>query len=424
MANFHENNLVIAADEENMCKVLTRIAENLAANSEETGFSLDQIEGKTTTAKLYYVIASYIDAYYWCAFAGAPIDQEVLDAGSEEWGANEYHRSHLNTIAAALGNVATKLSDAGGPSVGVSFAPTGRPMSETACVHLSSCGNNYVLKIDYATAWEPNSKDIDSFFMGLPSGDYGVAFYDSDEIDEYESINAFCGLHHGRASLHSVEKKVVDEIINSAQLRTLADHAFYNPASHIVDIALLADNIAVREWSQLDWADDDINWYNPDYNSLIAIDKFIVETMVSFPWIVGVTGSAYEGREANVEMLVPGDRLKLVSDWETPYFSPVGIEVYTADGRRIGNLDGNYGEIMSLPDEIRTILACILPHIRAYAETVKPLSVKRKGSSHSTVTVRLEANNDMLSGIYDEVHNLLEKSLNERVLTSDMEGAR
>ena len=50
--------------------------------------------------------------------------------------------------------------------------------------------------------------------------------------------------------------------------------------------------------------------------------------------------------------------------------------------------------------------------------------MKRKGSSHSTVTVRLEANNDMLSGIYDEVHNLLEKSLNERVLTSDMEGAR
>ncbi len=71
----------------------------------------------------------------------------------------------------------------------------------------------------------------------------------------------------------------------------------------------------------------------------------------------------------------------------------------------------------------RSALACILPHIKAYAELVQPLSTRDGRSRHSSVTVRLEITDDPIGGIYDEVHDLLKKGLNQRELTSDLKEA-
>lgn len=166
-----------------------------------------------------------------------------------------------------------------------------------------------------------------------------------------------------------------------------------------------------------------INWRKPSATDLDSIDDIVSRTLAKFPWVVAITGSTYEGREANVEGLVPGDMVKLVSDWNTQYFDPVGIAVYTADGKRLGNLDGVWGMGMGMENYERSALACILPHIKAYAELVQPLSTRDGRSRHSSVTVRLEITDDPIGGIYDEVHDLLKKGLNQRELTSDLKEA-
>ena len=53
MANFHTNYFVVAADEDNMCKILARMAMNLAANKEYTDFDLANIDGLNTARDLY-----------------------------------------------------------------------------------------------------------------------------------------------------------------------------------------------------------------------------------------------------------------------------------------------------------------------------------------------------------------------------------
>ena len=82
MANFHTNYFVIAANEEDMCKVLVRMAMNLAANKEYTGFDLADIEGLTTARDIYYQVRPAIDSSYIYAFAGAPI-LESVEAGED-----------------------------------------------------------------------------------------------------------------------------------------------------------------------------------------------------------------------------------------------------------------------------------------------------------------------------------------------------
>ena len=167
-----------------------------------------------------------------------------------------------------------------------------------------------------------------------------------------------------------------------------------------------------------------VDWRNPSARDLSSIDNAITQVLEKFPWVIGVTGSAYEGREENVEGLVPGDLVKILANWNSPYFNPCALEVYTADGRSIGNLDNIWGEAMQLEDIERTAIACILPHIKAYAEIVEPLSTKDGRSRHSKVTVRLEVNDQSLASIFDEVHALLKKSIGKRDLTSDLEGAK
>lgn len=76
------------------------------------------------------------------------------------------------------------------------------------------------------TAWSPNAEDIDVFFMGLPQGEYGVAFYDADEYDGYESISVFSGLHHGCATLHAAEGDCESGTIEMDVLKARRDNYF------------------------------------------------------------------------------------------------------------------------------------------------------------------------------------------------------
>ena len=139
-----------------------------------------------------------------------------------------------------------------------------------------------------------------------------------------------------------------------------------------------------------------------------------------FPWVVGSTGAAYEGRESNVERLVPGQPIKLVADWASPYFHPCAIQTRDAEGRRLGNLDDNGGG-MELSDNARSALACILPHVRAYADKVEPRMILDGRKRNSTVIVRLELTEEPLEHVIDEVHELLGRASNQRLVSSVVE---
>ena len=437
MANFHTNNLVIAASEANMQKVLVRFAQNLAANSDNTGFSISSIEGMTSVSSLYSVICGEIDAYYWLSFCGAPIDREVAEAGAESWGAHPENEAYLSSISTASG----KLTGGGdGVTIGISMAPTGRPMSETANVSCTSYGDNWVLKVGYDTAWRANSDDIDLFFMGLPEGDYGVAFLDADEYDNYESVSAFSGLHHGRAGMREAEIRR-DEVLGIDERKREKKALSMLTRSLVNDLAELADIVGICEWSS-GWEDDEcdsdgcedecdsfdafeswdtgINWNNPTKNELMQIDNMIVDLMRKFPLVVGSTGAAYEGRERNVERVVPGQPIKLVSDWINPYFSPVAIQTQTATGERLGNLDDRGGGMM-MGAGSRAALACILPHLRAYADKVEPLMILDARKRNTTLIVRIELTDEPLEHIFEEAHALLGLKSNQRSVSSVVE---
>ena len=85
MANFHTNYFVVAADEDNMCKVLARMAMNLAANKGYTDFDLANIDGLNTARDLYYQVGPAVDAWYIFAFAGAPIPEDVAAQHTPGW---------------------------------------------------------------------------------------------------------------------------------------------------------------------------------------------------------------------------------------------------------------------------------------------------------------------------------------------------
>ena len=40
-----------------------------------------------------------------------------------------------------------------------------------------------------------------------------------------------------------------------------------------------------------------VDWRNPSARDLKFIDNVITQVLEKFPWVVGVTGSHYEGRE-------------------------------------------------------------------------------------------------------------------------------
>lgn len=178
MPNFHENFLAIAANEEDMRKVLMRFAANLYAHGKEiwdddkSGW-LNELVG-LGLQDLYREVGPLISDFYMYSFAGAPnpADREDVQLGWESWACS------------------------GSPW---------RPIGEIAMVDLNCYGLNWALTVRYCTAWCPNTEDIDYFFLGLPAGDYGVAFYDADEFSSYDLINIISGMHHGLDVMHDME---------------------------------------------------------------------------------------------------------------------------------------------------------------------------------------------------------------------------
>lgn len=147
MANFHNNYLVIAAKEPEMAQLLTLMGANLT-QGDGTSASLGQVEAATGVRELFDAITDSLEWDYCQAFRA------------------DYKA---------------------------------RPMSDSAGVSLTRQGDVWVLAMEYDTADESNFWDVKALFRKLPEdvGDFGLALFDSDEYDDYESVCAKSWLLQG-----------------------------------------------------------------------------------------------------------------------------------------------------------------------------------------------------------------------------------
>lgn len=431
MANYHTNDLAIAADTENMKKVLLNFAANLAANSEETGFDFHDILGLRSAEGMYRVIESALTCYYWLAFSGAPVDEDLSSDNSLGWESSTSSASGYASQVEALERVFSSRFQDAGFKFGV--RPSGRPMSEEASVELSRYGDRWVIQLYYSTAWEPNSSDIDSFFLGLPEGEYGVAFLDADEYDGYETISVFSGVHHGRALLHDAAEEGEDDSIDGHELWELLKKGRAENRDEIDGLAHLAFNCAVSQWN--DWGsweepyEDDyddtdswleklnaplFNWDNPNEDEFEKISDYVIGVLSTFPFECEVTGAKYLGRNQNIEHCISGSEVCLKSDWNSPYFKYAGIELFDKEGRSLGNVGG----YRNPSEDKRAVFACLLPHIRATVVNVETQSSRGDWRKQAHLDVRLELDPIDLPAVLEEMRSLLKLDPEKRSLSS------
>lgn len=449
MANFHTNYFVVAADEENMCKILWRMAMNLAANTEYTGFSMADVEGLTTARDIYFQVGSALDASYIFAFAGAPIPEDVAEKNVPGWSSpTSSEGGYLMQLSAMM--KATEQFNANAPegvSIGLTVtAPTARAMSDSASVGFTKYGENWVLSMMYDTAWRPNSEDLDVFFMGLPEGNYGVAFFDADEYDGYETVNTFSGLHHGLAGMQSFDDEGSFDVLESSDLKAQKRECAGMSKSSIDDIAKLARVAAISGWNQFGWDEDEddgygydyysddgeavnlwdrpaVNWRNPSAKDEEKIVSSIVDVMAALPLALSVGyGFTKEGNDA-VEKLLPGDTVQITGEWDATDFR--ALKVSTVEGAQIGYTSGwvRIVEDYEINRIALGILALILPHIKATVSELTPVSLRNTGVEGPSMGIRLNACIVDFDEVMDEVRALLERDCPERALSSSVEEA-
>lgn len=448
MANFHTNYLVIAADEDNMCKVLARMVMNLAANKEYTDFDLANIDGLSSARDLYYQVGPAIDAWYNFSFAGAPIPEDVAAQRTPGWSSPTSSEGGLKLQLAAMMQ-ATEEFYANAPegvSIGLTgTAPTTRGMGDTASVSLTKYGENWVLTVMYDTAWGCNDEDLDTFFMGLPEGCYGVAFFDADEGDGYESISTFSGLHHGLAGIRDLDGDRYFDALGVSDLKAQKRECASIAKSNVVDIAKLARIAALCGWNQFGWDDEDygygygyydsdgesvnlwdrppVNWRNPTSGDVNKVLSAVVDVAAALPLIVGIGyGYTKEGNDA-VEALLPGDVVSVSGEWDETDFS--ALKVSTSDGTQIGYVSGwiRVVEDYDINRIALGVLSLMLPHICATVCELTPASLRNAGAEGPSMSIRLDLEEADFTKLREEVAAMLEKPCSERTPSSDIKGA-
>ena len=448
MANFHTNYFVVAADEDNMCKVLVRMAMNLAANKEYTDFDLASIDGLDSARDLYYQVGPAIGAWYIFAFAGAPIPEDAAVQHTPGWSSPTSSESGFKLQLAAIMQATEELNANAPEGVSIGFAataPTARGLSDTASVSFTKYGENWVLAVMYDTAWSPNSEDLDAFFMGLPEGNYGVAFFDADEYDGYESISTFSGLHHGRAGMQNLDGDADFDVFEASDLKAQKSECASVAKSEVCDLAKLARIAALSGWNQFGWDDEDdgdygygygsdgmsvnlwdrppVNWRNPTSGDISKIAAAVVDVAAALPLIAGIGyGYTKEGNDA-VESLLPGDEVLVSGEWSDTDFS--ALKVSTLGGAQIGYISG-WIEIVEDFDINRIalgVLSLMLPHTRATVCELTPVSLRSTGVEGPNMSIRLDMEEVDFAILREEVSAMLEKSCSERTLSSDIKGA-
>ena len=448
MANFHANYLAIAAREQDMCRVLARMGMNLAANKQVTSFDMNSIEGLSSARDIFYQVGGSIESYYMFAFAGAPLPDDA-DKSASGWASPTSSAGGFADQIAGMAHAAAEFNRNApeGVSLGVSYiAPVGRGLSDSAIVNLTQLGNNWALTLSYDTAWTPNTKDIDTFFMGLPAGEYGVAFFDADEYNDYETISAFAGLHHGLAGMTEGSDIIFNDVFDSSELKVMQRRQRAVSRANIADLAELARVSAICGWHEFGWSDDDdggedfypsgddgtsvnlwdrpvVSWTNPSEWDKQLILTAAAEIASALPLTIEAdTSSAFERHDA-AESLLPGDTVLVQSQWDATNLER--LVVTTLNHIRIAKFPG----WIQLVDNWETnriakgVLSLMLPHVHATIDSITPLSLRNKGADGPKMSIRLDLTPTDFDELKCEIMELLQKGCTERSTESCVKGA-
>ena len=267
MASNHFNGLVIAANRQDMRKVLLRMAENLSVYKNGPGIDVDSLNKLESPWKIFCELESAIEG--WCveSLVGAPFPADVNVPGRRGWKSPTSVTGSYSAIRAIQMEYGL-IDDDSDRAEGAAVAPTGHVVGGVRS-SLKRYGEVWALELEYITRQEPNSEDIDAFFLGLPEGKYGVAFLDADSDQNCEQVAVFNGLHHGRRCLKSMTKRDLkeDSCLRASEIvyhkielrgRQLSKQASSLPK--------LAKAIAILNWTHLSYND---NW---DYTSCDDFD--------------------------------------------------------------------------------------------------------------------------------------------------------
>lgn len=103
----------------------------------------------------------------------------------------------------------------------------------------------------------------------------------------------------------------------------------------------------------------------------------------SFPVIKSIEGTGYLGRNERIENIKVGDRLIIKADYNSPYYSPVAIEVFNEKHETLGYL--REGGLVSLKE-----IAESIHDLRARVASVTPLSQRTKRAKYALMDVELD----------------------------------
>lgn len=482
MANFHTNLLVVAANEQDMLEVLKLCAHNFLACADTTHFHLQNFEQYESANELYRQLEGYLEGWYEYALSGVSgmAKSNIGITGAEDlprtsavtWGINEISRSYLNEGIDRLASYFANLTGNPNIEISVSTAPMGRPLSDSADVHLHEYASTFVLSIGYSTAWEPNSGGLDAFFELLKPGDYGVAFLDADEGDGYLEVSTFCGLHHGGRGLKDLDAPRVDSQCDALDLETDAKKYVKIKREEICSIVELAYTVAVCRWpeyesaqearysdeyyDQLDENDDDdfygwyeanypqeinyeeeyekyhygkssglpfgssrIDWINPREVDLKRIAECLVEMMRRLPVHALLDDMNCKVNQDAIASALAGDEVYITSTWnDSNPDAPVTLTVENLDGMEFGCLgDGDlwskYGPHELEGNQLATV-ACLLPHLTSRVDKVMPIALRSGHAKHSIFIVRIELCDEAHEQIEGDVRALLARPCGER----------
>lgn len=152
-------------------------------------------------------------------------------------------------------------------------------------------------------------------------------------------------------------------------------------------------------------------------------DASLLSLCRSFPMTIAIEGTHVYGRAERIEDIKVGDNLTLATDWQTEFFNPVGIEVFSDAGETLGYLNEQFSPSSSGNRE----LACLLPFVTATVEGVTPRFQRRKGSKYALMDIRLELDERLVPAEWDmsisneapkAIKSLLAKPKAQRVVLS------
>ena len=262
MASNHFNGLVIAANRQDMRKVLLHMAENLSVYKNGPGIDVDSLNKLESPWKIFCELEPAIDG--WCveSLVGAPFPAGVNVPGRRGWKSPTSVTGSYSMVRAIQMEYGL-IDDDNDRTEGAAVAPTGHVVGGVRS-SLKRYGEVWALELEYITRQEPNTEDIDAFFLGLPEGKYGVAFLDADSDQNCEQVAVFNGLHHGRRCLKSMTKRDLKEdsclsaseiVYHKIELRGRL------LSKQVGSLPKLAKALAILNWTHLSYND---NW---DYTS-------------------------------------------------------------------------------------------------------------------------------------------------------------